>query len=115
MRAWIAVPIVAAFAAGCASTDMPVAELARTQAAIRAASEVHAERIPRAALHVKMARDQLDTAKRYIANGEGDEASAALDRAELDAELAVMISKQEQSRQKTDAIRERIANLRAGR
>lgn len=114
MRAWIAVPIVA-FAAGCASSNMPVAELARAQAAIRAASEVNAERIPRAALHVKMARDQLDTAKRFIANDEGDLAAAALDRAELDAELAVMISREEQSRRKTEAIRERITNLRAGR
>ena len=116
MRSWMAVPLVAlgTFAAGCAGSSTPVVELNRTDAALRAAREVNAHRIPRAALHIKMAEDQREVARRFIANGEEDEASAALDRATLDAELAVALAKEERARKNADEIQSRASALRTG-
>lgn len=116
MRSWMAVPLVtlAALAAGCAGSSTPVVELNRADAALRAAKEVNAQRIPRAALHIKMAEDQREVAKRFIANGEEDEASAALDRAALDAELAIGLAKEERARTNAEQIQGRAASLRTG-
>ena len=116
MRSWMAVPLVAlaTLTTGCAASSTPVVELNRTDAALRAAQEVGAHRVPRAALHIKMAQDQREVARRFIANGEEDEASAALDRAVLDAELAVALAKEDRARKNADEIQGRAAALRTG-
>lgn len=116
MRSWFAVPLVAlaGLSVGCAASSVPVVEVTRTDAALRAAEALEAERIPRAALHIKMARDQRETARRLVANGEEDEASAALDRATLDAELAVAIAKEEAARKNAQEIQARATSLRTG-
>jgi hypothetical protein len=116
MRAWFAVPLVAlaSLSAGCAASSTPVVELNRTDAALRAAHELGADRIPRAALHIKMAEDQRETARRFLANGEEDEASAALDRAASDAELAVALAKEQRAQRNAEEIQSRAASLRTG-
>jgi len=68
----------------------------------------------RNALHVKMAQDQREVARRFIANGEEDEASAALDRAVLDAELAVALAKEDRARKNAEEIQGRASALRTG-
>ncbi|AGP38804.1 hypothetical protein BE04_24075 [Sorangium cellulosum] len=80
--------------AGCGgSLPPPNDQLAESQAAIRAADEVGAETDPQATLHLKLAREQLEKAKKLIEAEENESALRLLERAEADAELALAIAK----------------------
>jgi len=112
MRSWMIALPIAVFATGCAHEEISATELASTQAAVRSAREVGADRVPRAALHLAIAEDLVDTAKRFSADGQADSASAALQRATLDAELARLLTREEQSQTATDTIEQRVSTLR---
>ena len=85
-------------AAGCGGSDMPSKQLADSQAAVRAASEVGADQNPQAALHMKMARDQIAKAQALSKEGEQDAAKQLLSQAEVDAELALTLTREQQAR-----------------
>lgn len=105
--------------AGClalacgASVPVPAAQVSDTQAAIRAAEEVGAPSIPKAALHLKMAKDQLQTAQGQISNGDNEEAKMTLDRARVDAELALALAKEAGLRAKATEAMDKIKKLQA--
>jgi hypothetical protein len=82
---------------GCGGTTLPPAKAADTQAAITAAAAVGAESNPQAALHLKMARDQLRQAQGLTADGKDEEARLVLERAQADAEVAMMITREAQA------------------
>jgi hypothetical protein len=69
----------------------PTERVAATDAAIRSARELGAEREPQAALHLKLADDQSQLARNLIRNGENKRADLVLQRAGSDAELAIML------------------------
>jgi len=81
----------------CGSSSLPPAKVAETQSAISAAAAVGAEQNPQAALHLKMARDQLTEAQGLIDSGKNDEARLVLERADADAEVALMITREAQA------------------
>ena len=93
--------LAAALAAvsGCSS---PPLRSEGSTSGIRAAEEVGAESVPRASLHLQLAKEELATAKRLSGNGDTEEAASMLMRAEADAELAVALSHEEA--EKRDAI-----------
>lgn len=100
---------VTAFTAGCASTPL------RTEAStsgIRAAEEVGAAKVPQASLHLQLAREELDKAKRLAANDEKDQATSMLTRAEADAEIAVALSREDAEKVEARAAIERVHQLR---
>jgi hypothetical protein len=77
-----------------------------TAAAVRSASEVGADRDPKASLHLKYAKDESDQASQLIANGENQRAEMVLARARADAELALMLARahnEEEEAQKSEA------------
>jgi len=111
MRLFFAVPVLL-LAIGCGNPEVPATRLADAEAAIRAANEVGAPTIPRAALHLKMANDQLETAKKYVADDQVELAAFALDRAKLDAELALALARQEQSQAKAGTVQQKADSLR---
>jgi hypothetical protein len=84
-------------AIGCGGSEMPAKQLAETQSAVRAASEVGADDNPRAALHLKMARDQISKAQALSREGENEAAKQLLQQAEADAELALALTRVEQA------------------
>jgi hypothetical protein len=69
--------------------------------------------VPKAALHLKMANDQLQTAKGLIAEDSNEEATLALDRARVDAELAIALSKEATLRAQAAEALEKVKKLRA--
>lgn len=73
------------------------------EAAVRAAEVGGAADNPKAALHLKYARDQVDAAKKLIDEEEYEKASALLSRAEVDAELALALSRVENARAEAQA------------
>jgi hypothetical protein len=89
----IGVVIASVLLAACGGVPVPNAQRTEARASIRGAEEVGAEEHPQAALHLKMAKDQVTRAERYIADDENLLARRALERATLDAELALQLSR----------------------
>jgi Domain of unknown function (DUF4398) len=78
----------------CGGSTLPPAKVADTQSSISAATAVGADQNPQAALHLKMARDQLKQAQGLIDDDKSDEARLVLERANADAEVALMITRE---------------------
>lgn len=100
-----------ATAAGCAGAPL------RTEAStsgIRAAEEVGATKVPRAALHLQLAREELEQAKALAKDGEKEQAASRLLRSEADAELAVALSREDAERTEARAAVDRVRLLRQG-
>jgi hypothetical protein len=99
----------------CGGTPVAPGLMASTQAAIRAAQEVGAESVPKAALHLRYARDQLTEAETLEQNGNGERASSVLRRAEADAELAIALTRAHAAEQEAVAAEEQAQELQRGR
>lgn len=102
-------------AAACASAPPPTERLTTSEAAIRGALEVEANTVPRAALHVKLAQEQVEKAKRYMQAEEYDRAELALRRAQADAELAIALARENDITIKAKAARARVEKLKASK
>jgi hypothetical protein len=100
-----------ALATGCASQTVPQAKFADAQAAISAADAVGAQHEPRAALHLKMARDELAKARALAEDGDDDEARLALSRASVDAEVAMMVTREAAARRDADKSAQEVQGL----
>lgn len=113
-RSHVVALVVSVLAAvGCGSYPAPTERLTGAEAALRGASEVGALQIPRAALHLKLAEEQIDKAKRFMQDGYNQRAELALRRARADAELAVAISHEHKTLERTDAARQELAKIKA--
>jgi hypothetical protein len=99
----------------CAGVAPPTERLTEAEAAIRGALEVEAGTIPRAQLHVKLAQEQVEKAKRYIQDEQNERADMAVRRAQADAELAIALAREHEMTSKAKVAQARVAKLRAGR
>jgi hypothetical protein len=99
--------------AACASSPVPAGRLARSQAAIRSAEELGAERIPPAALHLKVANDQLATARKLLADGDNKRAEYVLMRAEADAEASIALAHEAMARMEAQRTLEEVQRVRS--
>jgi len=97
--------------AGCASAPL---HTDASTSGIRAAEEVGAPKVPRAALHLQLAKEELQHAKDLSADGKASEASSQLQRSEVDAELAVALSREATEAAEARAALERVQKLRQG-
>jgi len=77
---------------GCAGSPVPNAKVASSEAAIRAAQETGSGNVPQAALHLKLAEEELASAKALIKDNENKRAEYVLMRTQADAELAIALS-----------------------
>ena len=100
---------------GCGSAPAPTERLTTAEAAIRGALEVDANNLPRGALHLKLAQEQVDKAKRYIEDDMNQRADLALRRALADAELAIALAREYEMKEKVKAARMRLERLKAGK
>jgi Domain of unknown function (DUF4398) len=104
--------LLVATLAGCGGAPLPADRLASAEAGIRGASEVGAQSVPEAALHLKMARDQVAQAKTLSREGDADRAATVLARAEADAELALALTRETAGRAEADAVLAQVQALR---
>ena len=110
-----ACPVITLFAASaCASTPVPNAKVASSEAAIRAADESGAKGVPQAALHMKLAEEQLQSAKQLIGTGANERAEYVLMRAQSDAELAIALSHTEESLAKAGKAQAEVNAVQSG-
>jgi hypothetical protein len=100
------------FAVGCGGASYPAADSTPTKTAISAAEAVGAPSVPQAALHLKMAKDQLTTAEALIADGENDEAYLVLERARVDAELSMALAKESSMRNEAAEALKKVQKLK---
>lgn len=107
-----ALAVVAFMAQGCGSSPPPNDKVADTQAAVRAAREVDANNDPQAALHLRLAEEQLAKAKALIEDGENERAASVLLRADADAELAVALAREASAKAAAEKARKELAELR---
>jgi hypothetical protein len=96
----------------CAAPLPPTQRMESSSAAIRAAEEVGAPKVPEAALHLQLAREQTEHAKALLAKGERDGVKGLLMRAEADADLAVALSREDTSRRQAQEAVEEARTLR---
>lgn len=103
-------PLVALI--GCAHT-IPEYATESSASAIRTAEEVGATEVPKAALHLQLAKEEFEKAKVLFAEGKKDEALSLLNRAEADAELAVTLAHEDAEKQSANDALARVTKLRA--
>jgi len=105
----LAVAVAAtAITLGCASAPL---KTEASTSGIRAAEEVGAAKVPQASLHLQLAKEELERAKKLADNGDKDQASSMLLRAEADAELAVALSREDAERSEAMAAEQRVRQL----
>lgn len=92
---------------GCATTPLPQDRVTSLHASIRSAEEVGAKKHPQAALHLELAEEELARAKQLSSMGNSDRAALFLQRATIDAELALAIAREEEA--KVEAERAHVA------
>lgn len=99
-------------AAGCGGgSSLPPARVVEAQSAISAAEAVGAQNNPRAALHLKLARDQFAEAEASLRKDEEDTARLLLDRARVDAELALVLTRSAEQRAEAMRAIEQVRSL----
>jgi hypothetical protein len=90
--------LIAIMSASCASTPVPTESMAASTASVRAAEEVGAHAVPSAALHLQLAQEEIDQAKKLMKDDQNDRARYVLMRAQADAELAVVEAREDNMR-----------------
>ncbi len=85
----------AALISACASYPRPEENLANSMAAARGASEAGAAEVPEAQLQLKLAQEEIDTAKSLMKDEEYERADYMTLRAYYDAELALALARED--------------------
>jgi Domain of unknown function (DUF4398) len=98
--------------AACGASSPPTHQLTESNSAIRAAEEVGAGNTPKAALHLKMARDHLKNAEALIIEEEFEDATLVLKRAEADADLALSLARESQARAEAESAMRKVQELK---
>ena len=94
--------ILLSAAAACGGAPPPVAQLADSEASIRAAEEAGAGAEPQAALYLKLSKEQLDKAKALMEEDDNEEATIMLQRVVADANLARGIARRVEAEAEAD-------------
>jgi hypothetical protein len=78
---------------GCAA-GVSNEKIAATDSSIRAAEELGAPKVPQAALHLQLAKEENQHAQSLIKDGDTKHAEGQLMRAQADAELALALARE---------------------
>jgi hypothetical protein len=89
--------------AACGGAAAPNERVTSATAAVRAAEVAGAPGNPEASLMLKRAQEGLTKAKALMADGNNEEASRVLQRAEADAELALNLAREAQAKAQAQA------------
>jgi hypothetical protein len=101
-------------APGCAGYPVPSAKAASSEAAIRAAEETGSRDLPQAALHLKLAEEELQRGKALMRDNENQRAEYTLMRAEADAELAHALARAEKSKTQAAKAQDEVRAIKTG-
>ena len=99
MRKTVLAGVAVVAMAACASHPAPTEQVATSLAAVRGAEEAGAPAVPEAALHMKLAQEQIESAKQLMGD-DNERAEALALRANQDAELAIALARESAARQR---------------
>ncbi len=99
---------LAVLATSCVSYPPPSDHLASAVAAARGAKEAGAERVPQAALQLKLADEQITQARDMMQHGDNQRADYMTLRAYNDAELALAIAREDAARRRAEQVESNI-------
>ena len=102
----------AASAAACGGAAVPQEALTAAQASAKGAEVGGANEDPKAQLHLKLANEQIDKAKKLIEDGKNEEAARLVDRAQADADLALALAEQAKSLKDAKDADEQLGKLK---
>lgn len=100
-------------ATACGGAAVPHDQMTAAEASVSAAEAGGAEEVPKAALHVKKAKDQIAAAKALIEQGENEKATWALEKASADATLALSLAREVALQAEAEAALEEVEVLKA--
>jgi len=103
--------ITALFIAACGSAALPVDKLTDAKSTVRAAQEAGAQGTPQAALHLKMANDELASAQKAIDDNDGDRARLLLNQAQADADLSLTLARGSAATEAAQVAQAKIVDL----
>jgi hypothetical protein len=89
----------------------PRNQLAETESSVRAAELAGAQNSPQSALHLKRAREQIDSGRSLMQEGENERAEWVLRRAQADADLALSLATEETRRKQALEVKEELEQL----
>jgi Domain of unknown function (DUF4398) len=96
----------------CGGAELNQTRATDVQASVMAAEQVGAADQPKAALHLQLAKEQIEAAKRLAADGDQSNSNLMLDRAKVDAELALQLARTEHEQASARQAWEKIHELR---
>lgn len=99
------------FGLACGGAAVPTEKLTDAEASIRAAKEVGGSSVPQAELHLKLAQEQVDLARKLSADGENERAAHVLLRAKADADLALALARDAQAKQSLEAANSKLKSV----
>jgi len=99
-------------AAACASFPPPTNTVAASLASVRGAEEVGAADVPQAALQLQLAREEVARAKKLMAEGENELAHSMALRASNDAELAIVLVREDEARREAATAAQRVESAK---
>jgi hypothetical protein len=103
---------VLAASAGCGGGyPEPRNQLTASESAVRAAEVAGAQNSPQSALHLKRAREQVESGKGLMNEGDNERAEWVLRRAQADADLALALANEESQRKKAAEVKEELEQL----
>ena len=94
--------------AGCGGAAVPQDQMQSATGQIREAEGGGARDVPKAALHLKLAEDQVAKAKTMMEQGNNEEAALVLDCAKADAEYALALAREEQTKKDAEAMAKQV-------
>ncbi|HEU4581342.1 MAG TPA: DUF4398 domain-containing protein [Polyangiaceae bacterium] len=101
---------VSVAAAGCGASRPPPAEhLATAIAAVHGAQVAGAQQVPKAALQLKLAEEQVAQARKMMDEGENERADYMTLRAFNDAQLAVALVREEEARARAEEAAKQVS------
>jgi len=86
--------------AGCASYPQPTEKLATSVGTVHGAQEAGAERLPDAALHLRLAEEQNEKATKLMKDGDNERATFMAERARRDGELALALAREDSAKKR---------------
>jgi hypothetical protein len=99
--------------AACVGSPVPNDKVASSEAAVQRARMGAAGAAPQAGLYLDLAGKELERGKALVRAGDYDEANAVLQRAEVDAELALAMSQENRTRTAAEETKARAQALRS--
>jgi len=96
----------------CGGAAIPQEQLTSAKAAVSGAQVAGAANEPKAALHLKLAQEQVAKAEALIAEDDNEEAARIIDRAQVDAELALALAKEAGAKKEAMDTQEQLQRLK---